>query len=176
MERARGCFIILVLMLVVSAGIAQTKTIYLFRHAEKDTTGAAAGMMSSDPELSEAGKLRARKIAEIVKEDPEVFYTTNFKRTKFTLMPLATRIPEENQTIGWRMIAYDPRKQQLLADSLLTSTANIIVVVGHSNTIPALANLLIKQEKYAPWDESVYNKYFIVTIKDEKVEAKMLDY
>ena len=43
-----------------------------------------------------------------------------------------------------------------------------ILVVGHNTTTPALANLLIKQDKYKPLAESEYDKIWIVKVKKNK--------
>jgi hypothetical protein len=56
-----------------------------------------------------------------------------------------------------------------------------IVVVGHSNTTPALANLLIRQEKYKVLDESEYDKIWIIKIKKNstkpnKIKDKVIKY
>ena len=65
---------------------AQTKTIILVRHAEK------ADATSQDPELSAEGKLRADRLVKVGgKYKPGAFYSTNFKRTRDTLAPLAAK-------------------------------------------------------------------------------------
>ena len=63
---------------------AQDKTVILVRHAEK------ADATSQDPELSDAGKQRAERLIKVGgKYKPGAFYSTNFKRTRETLAPLA---------------------------------------------------------------------------------------
>jgi 2,3-bisphosphoglycerate-dependent phosphoglycerate mutase len=147
---------------------AQT-TIILTRHAEKE---AASGTMSAtDPELSAAGKDRAEKLVTVLSAyKPDLFYSTDFIRTKKTITPLATKFSKE-------ITVYDPRKLQEFADELKKIEGKTIIVAGHSNTTPALANFLIGSTKYAALDDSVYNKLWIITVKDRKiVEEKMIEY
>src|SRR5687768_16335466 len=88
---------------------AQDKTIILVRHAEK------ADATSQDPELSAEGKQRAdRLIKTIGKYKPGAFYSTNFKRTRGTLAPLAAK---RKKTVE----VYDPRKSSELIDSIIKS-------------------------------------------------------
>ena len=76
---------------------------------------------------------------------------------------------------------YDPRSLDQFAEFLTSGTLKKIVVVGHSNTTPALVNLLVKQDKYKSLDESVYNKIWIMKIKrnkkkPHKVIEKIIEY
>jgi broad specificity phosphatase PhoE len=47
-----------------------------------------------------------------------------------------------------------------------------VLIVGHSNTTPALVNLALGEDKYEQLDESAYGNIFIVSI-DEKGEASV---
>ncbi len=149
---------------------AQNKkmTIILLRHAEKDVS---AGADKTDPELSGEGRLRAQRLVkEIKKYKPGAVYSSNFKRTKFTATPLAEKRKLQIQT-------YDHKNLDVLMNQLMTSKVKTVVVVGHNTTTPALANLLIKQDKYKALDESEYNKIWIIKIKKGKVlEEKVVEY
>ncbi len=65
---------------------------------------------------------------------------------------------------------YDPKNLNQFAELLTSGKLKRIVVVGHSNTTPALANLLIKQDKYKILDESEYDKIWIIKIRRKKKE------
>jgi 2,3-bisphosphoglycerate-dependent phosphoglycerate mutase len=149
---------------------AQNKkmTIILLRHAEKDVS---IGADKTDPDLSAEGKLRAeRLVKEIKKYKPGAVYSSNFKRTKLTAAPVAEKRKLQVQT-------YDHKNLDTLVNQLMTSKIKRIVVVGHNTTTPALANLLIKQEKYKALDESEYSKIWIIKIKKGKViEEKVIEY
>lgn len=134
-------------------------TVVLMRHAEKDISEDAD---TADPELSEAGKLRAQKLAEIVKKyKPEIIYSTDFIRTKATVEPLASKFRAMT-------FIYDPQNLNQMYDFIMSGKYKRIVIVGHNKTTPALVNLLMKEEKYKPLDESEYDKIFVVKIKKNK--------
>jgi broad specificity phosphatase PhoE len=166
-------YLLAALLLILSAGQikAQTTTYILFRHAEKDTTTQGSTMMQADPPLSAAGEKRAASIPELLKDyKPDLFYTTNFKRTRATIAPLAQRLQKEPQT-------YDHRNLKAFAELLLQEKGKTIVVAGHSNTTPSLANLLIGENRFQPLDESVYNQYWIITLTEgQKPVVQVLTY
>lgn len=120
-------------------------------------------MMTADPPLSEAGNLRAQRLITVLKSyKPDIIYSTNYIRTKATVTPLAGKFGKEIEL-------YDPAKQAAFAEKLLSEKGKTIVIAGHSNTIPALANLLIRENKYARLDESVYNQLWVIQIRNGKV-------
>ena len=52
-----------------------------------------------------------------------------------------------------------------------------VLVVGHSNTIPVLANLLVKKELFKNLDDSEYGTIWVMKMKDGKLlETKILQY
>ena len=161
------------LCLLVSAfnmAQAQTTTIILLRHAEKDTAVAGSTMMKADPPLSKDGELRAASLPEVLRSyKPDMIYSTNYIRTKATVTPLAQKFNKE-------ILLYDPRNLPALEEQLRQMKGKTIIVAGHSNTTPALVNLLIKENKYPNLDETVYTKLWIVTIIDGKGEAKEITY
>lgn len=156
-------FALLFVMGAVTGAVAQTSTYILVRHAEKDT-------MRLDPPLTPAGEQRAQKLLDVLKEyTPDAIFSTNYMRTRATVTPLA-------QKFNRQIEIYDPRQQEALAAKLLAMEGKTVVVAGHSNTVPALANLLIKEKKYADLDEKVYNQFWIVTVTDGKATARVVTY
>lgn len=140
-------------------------TILLVRHAEK------ADATSQDPELSAEGTQRAeRLIKRIGKFRPGAFYSTNYKRTRDTLAPLAAKRKKEVQI-------YDARKPQDLMDQIMKSKTKRFVVAGHSNTVPGLANLISKKELFKNLDDSEYSVIWLLKMRDGKVtKLELLDY
>ena len=103
-------------------------TIYLVRHAEKQHEGA-------DPELTACGKARAQALAELLAEEPlSAVYATPYQRTQQT----AAAVAMQQQL---KVSLYDPREPSLLKEQLAQATGPVLVV-GHSNTVPALVTLL----------------------------------
>ncbi|HXG84864.1 MAG TPA: phosphoglycerate mutase family protein [Pyrinomonadaceae bacterium] len=172
-------FLLFGLIIIGSDGgvFAQNRklTIILLRHAEKDLTDGN----KTNPELSAAGKQRAERLVETVgKYKPDLIYSTYYKRTKSTVLPLAETV-DARYRIPIRI--YDFGKLEEFAGELLKSKARTIVVVGHNSTTPELANLLTKQEKYQELGENEYDKIWIVEIrrykrKPHKIKDKVIEY
>lgn len=164
----------------VSGGnlFAQNKkiTIILLRHAEKDISASAS---KSDPELTAEGRQRAERLIETVRKyKPDLIYSTRYRRTRATVLPLAETL-DARYRIPIRVYNFD--KLEEFADELLKSKARTIVVVGHNTTTPELANLLIKQNKYKELGENEYDKIWILEIKRNKrkppeVKEKIVKY
>ena len=140
-------------------------TIILVRHAEK------ADATSQDPDLSAEGRQRAERLKKAIgKYRPGAFYSTNYKRTRDTIAPLAAKRKKQIQT-------YDPRQPQALIDQIMKSDTKRFVVAGHSNTIPGLANLIAKKELFKNLDDSEYSVIWVIKMKNGKVRHfELLDY
>ncbi|MDQ4121274.1 MAG: histidine phosphatase family protein [Acidobacteriota bacterium] len=147
-------------------------TVILLRHAEKDTSATADKV---NPDLLPEGKARAQRLVEIIKKyKPDVIYSSDFIRTKSTVAPLA-----EKRKVPIQI--YDHKKIDELAALIMNGKGKSIVVVGHNTSTPALANMLIKQEKYKTLDESEYGKIWIIKIskekdKPDKIEEQVIEY
>ena len=143
-----------------SATSAQKKTIILVRHAEKDVSETAD---KNDPVLTAGGVQRSQRLVEIVKKyKPGAIYSTNLKRTRSTVEPLAKQRKLEIKT-------YDPQKQNELIDEMMKSKTKRFVVSGHSNTIPGLANALGKKELFKNLDDAEYGAIWIIRINNGQV-------
>lgn len=150
-------FLSFLLTLMVVAGVsAQNKTIVLVRHAEK----AAAPPTEPDPELSPEGRERAQRFMKAVAKryKPHEIFSTNYKRTRQTAEPVSQRRKKEIQT-------YDPAKQNELVAKIMASKTDHYLIVGHSNTIPVLANLLAKKEIFRNLAEPEYGVYWVIRMK-----------
>lgn len=138
-------------------------TIILKRHAEKDT-------VDTNPGLTGAGKLRAKKLMTLFPNaQPDEMYATPYKRTFQTLQPWAASL---NITIK----PYDATKLPDFGNHLLSEKGKTIVVAGHSNTTPALANLLVGADNYKTLDDNEYNKVFAITVVKGKAKGKVIEY
>jgi 2,3-bisphosphoglycerate-dependent phosphoglycerate mutase len=140
-------------------------TIILVRHAEK------ADATSPDPELSDAGKERAQRLVKkIGKYRPGAFYSTDFKRTRDTVAPLAAKRKKDVKI-------YDARKPKELIEEIMNGKIKRYVVAGHSNTVPGLANLIAKKEMFKNLEDSEYTIIWLIRMKNGKVtKFELLDY
>ncbi len=140
-------------------------TIILVRHAEK------ADATSPDPELSDAGKERAQRLVKkIGKYRPGAFYSTDYKRTRDTVTPLANKRKKDVKI-------YDARKPKELIDEIMKGKIKRYVIAGHSNTVPGLANLIAKKEMFKNLEDSEYTIIWLIRMKNGKVtKFELLDY
>lgn len=165
---------LLVLLLFVCAGSelhAQKMTVILLRHAEKDISAEAD---KNDPVLTAEGMRRAEKLLEMVRKyKPNAIYSTNFKRTRSTVTPLAENLDSRYR---YQIQIYDHKKYEEFTDQLLKSNARTAVIVGHNASIPAIANLLIKQDKYKTISESEYGNLWIIEINKSKIKEQLIQY
>ena len=153
----------LLITTVCTAQVATKTTILLMRHAEKELTG-------TDPDLSAKGKKRAARLPIVLSSyKPDAFYSTDTRRTRQTVAPWAGKLRE-------RILIYDAAQQHLLAAQLKASRRKTIVVVGHSNTIPGLANLILGTDTYSDLPETEFGKIWIVTIRNGKASAVVTTY
>ena len=140
-----------------------TTTYYLIRHAEKDRSDSS----NKDPQLTEQGHKRAQKWSEIFKDIPlDAVYSTNYKRTVQTANPTA-KAKQLNITI------YDPGKMDMASFKNETSGKQILIV-GHSNTIPALANALLGNDKYKMIADNINGNLYIITLSPSEQSATLL--
>lgn len=126
------------LTLIPALASAQTMVI-LTRHAERAdgaaTMGAASGG-ANDPELSAAGKDRAERLAALLAEaGVGAIFTTEYRRTQDTAAPLAARTALQPEIVPAAQLA-------ALVGKIKGRAHDTVLVVGHSNTVPAIIKAL----------------------------------
>lgn len=135
---------------------ASVTTIYLVRHAEKDSTANPA-----DPALSAVGQVRAQALRQLLaRRYPVALFTTDTKRTRATLAPLAAALKLEPQV-------YDPKETTALAVRIRKEyVGKAVVVVGHSNTLLPLIESLGGTPPVEEIGENEYDYLFTVRIAE----------
>lgn len=142
-----------------SAQMEESTTVIIMRHAEKQNS------KDPDPNLSEAGKQRALKIARLFKDVPVThLLSTPFKRTRETLEQLA----EEK---GMAIEVFDPAKPEEFMDMIRSAKGQTLVFAGHSNTAPEWVNLILGEKKYDALKEDDYGKIWIITVAMDRVAS-----
>ncbi|AVR45830.1 phosphoglycerate mutase [Christiangramia fulva] len=139
-------------------------TYYLIRHAEKN-----GNVMTGNPDLTEKGLKRAENWAKVFKDvDFDAVYSTDFIRTIKTATPTA-----KAQNLEVKL--YDPKN--LYSDDFQKATnGKTVLVVGHSNTTPKLANAILKNKKYQDLDETEFGALFIVEIFEDGTQTSKVLY
>ncbi len=108
--------------------------VLVVRHAEKVDN-------SADPALSEAGMARARALAAALADaGVQHVIVTPRQRTLLTAQPLMTTLGLEAEVVGFgaNMNAHIAD----LAAAVRRQPGKVVLVVGHSNTVPALVHAL----------------------------------
>lgn len=131
-------------------------TVYLVRHAERDTAAS-----QTDPALSAVGLVRAQALSQLLaRRRPAALFTTDTRRTRATLVPLAAAVrltPE----------VYDAANPAALAGRIRQEFGGkTVVVVGHSNTLLPLIEALGGTLPVEEINESEYDYLFTVRLAD----------
>ncbi len=153
----------LLLLTIIQVSYAQTITTFiLVRHAEKAADGG------SDPELKPEGLKRAESFAALFGNATiDALYSTNFKRTRNTVTPLAN---SKSLTVN----IYASMKAPDLQILLDKHPGGTIVIAGHSNTIPVIANVLLGEKKFEQFADDDYGNILIISIVGIGKDAKVL--
>jgi len=132
----------------------------IVRHAEKADAG-------SDPALSAAGQARATVLARrLARVNLVAIYTTDFRRTRDTVGPVAT-------AQGLAAIVYDAHTSASVLASRLKAAHHegTVLVAGHSNTVPDIVAALCECE-VAPMTEAEFDRISTVRI-DARGQAQL---
>lgn len=137
---------------------ADPVVVYLVRHAEKAPESEAED--PRDPPLGEAGRRRAGSLARLLEPaGVTAIYSTELERTRRTAAPLA-------RALGLPVRPYDPRALDALAERLRRRPGRSLVV-GHSNTTPALVALL-GGDPGEPIDEPTeFDRLYILVLRGD---------
>jgi 2,3-bisphosphoglycerate-dependent phosphoglycerate mutase len=126
-------FFLIVLFLLVPELADAQKVVIFVRHAERADGGAMSPKAQDDPLLSPAGEARAARLATMLADSGvRAVFATEFKRTQDTGKPLAT-------TLGLKIqVVKGDDANGLLAILKKNHADDVVLIVGHSNTIPPL--------------------------------------
>jgi len=111
---------------------AQPSLVVLVRHGEKATEGG------NDPSLSEAGKARAQALCDaLAMTTPSAIIVSSLKRTAETAVVVSAKTGVMPTVIPISGAAH-------VADvaAAVRKATGVVLVVGHSNTVPAIVTAL----------------------------------
>jgi 2,3-bisphosphoglycerate-dependent phosphoglycerate mutase len=162
-RRRRRRIQVVIIYSAIAVGLAwffelqATTTVIFVRHAEK------ALLPADNPGLSEAGKNRASELArQLVDADVvagvDAVYSTSYRRTEETVQPVAT-------ALGLPITSYDASNTETIVDEIVKRhKGKIVLVVGHSNTLPALIGNMGASKKVPEINENEYDNIYVVSI------------
>ncbi|MBV9772497.1 MAG: histidine phosphatase family protein [Gemmatimonadetes bacterium] len=137
---------------------AGTTTVVVVRHAEK------AADDPQDPSLSPAGRERALALRDALADAPvAAVYATQFRRTRATGEPLATRAGQAVVVRPATAANAATYARDLAAEILSRYRGRTVVVVGHSNTVPEIVRAL-SGKQVAPITDTEYDHLFVVQV------------
>ena len=149
--------IVLVFLLHIGfIATAQKTTVWIVRHAEKDT----AFVNRQDPDLTATGQQRALDLAAYLQNEAIVkVYSTDTKRTRQTAIYVKAPID-----------IYNPKNLTGLLD-LITQNANgkSVLIVGHSNTVLETIEALGGKRPVMQLTDDDYDYIFKVEIEAGKL-------
>jgi broad specificity phosphatase PhoE len=161
-----GASMILALMCLPAAVHAQ-KLVFVARHAERADNGAPNMPAQVDPPLSAAGEARAAMLAAMLGDAGiRAIYVTEFRRTQDTARPLAAKLDLSARTVASGSTGE-------LVSRLRGEHANdIVLVVGHSNTVPDVIKALGGPD-VAIADDEFDNLFIVVPATGTLTRIKM---
>jgi broad specificity phosphatase PhoE len=136
----------------VGAPIDETRFV-IVRHAEKSSDDP------KDPTLSDIGRARAQRLAELLAgERMTAVYATGYRRTQTTALPAA-------QAHGLEVLTYDAAMPaaDFAARLRREHEGGTVLVVGHSNTVAAIASALCACI-VAPLRDDEYDRWIVIRI------------
>lgn len=139
----------------VAAQISEPTTVILVRHAEKAEDGR-------DPPLSAVGQARAERLVHVLSElDLEAIYATEYRRTAETVAPVAARF-------GLPVRTAEARDVSGLAARLRSEhRGQVVLVAGHSNTVPELIAAILGRDVLVEITEEEYDDLFVVRLEPD---------
>jgi broad specificity phosphatase PhoE len=162
-RRRRRRIQVIVIYTAIAIGLAwffesqATTTVIFVRHAEK------AAEPTNDPGLSPAGQQRVVELIRQLKDADviagiDAVYSTPFRRTEETARPVA-------EALDLPLNHYDAADTEAIMEHIVKEhKGKIILVVGHSNTLPALIGNMGASKRVPPIAENEYDNIYIVSI------------
>jgi broad specificity phosphatase PhoE len=149
--RASGRRAFFVLASLLCAWQCRAATVILVRHAER------ADAMETDPPLNERGKQRAEALARMLANaGVQTIYTSEVQRTRQTAAPLAKQLKVEPVVVPARDLEGLAARLNVLPENA------VVLVIGHSNTLPKIVTALGGAAE--PLTESEYDRMIIVRL------------
>ena len=118
------------------SGSDREQLVILLRHAEK------ALDQGKDPGLTGVGEARAQSLRGVLEHaNVAAIITTEWQRTRATAAPIAAALNITPVIVDTSASAADRHAGQV-ATAVRAQTADVVLVVGHSNTVPAIIEAL----------------------------------
>ena len=162
MKRAVWLALGIVVLIASARPVAAQEAIYIVRHAERAD-------QSADSELSTEGVGRSYKLRDLLRPAGVTrIFTSPLRRTIDTAAPLAAALH-----VTSRAMATDEALLEAIAGS---GPRDRVLVVGHSNTVPALLRALHVAESVTLSDDEYDNLFIVIPQKEGRPVLLRLKY
>ncbi len=132
-----------------------TTTFIIVRHAEKEAAG-------TDPNLTADGQLRANELRRVLANIPvTAIYSTPYNRTRQTVQPLAMA-----KSITITDYPTSKPYAQLVSEIKAANRGKVVVIVGHSNTVPDILKTISNNTFVITISDTQYDNLFIAALPD----------
>lgn len=171
-----SALLLLVLLPAIPAAAAAAEcdsgTAFVVRHGEKHMTGDDA--KDRDAPLSPEGLERAQALAAALADAGiDAVYSSPYRRTTGTAQPLAERLNLPVQTVS---VAEKDAQAAIAAKVMAEACGREALVVGHSNTVPALLRAFGAPGVQEIEDDQYDNLYVVRWRKGAAAELLNLHY
>ena len=153
---------------LLTATSAAAQMVYVVRHAEKADA-------SSDPVLSAAGVERAQALsAALADAHPDLILVSPLQRTALTAAPTA-----DHHGVGPVAVPFDGGVEGQVAATVARVRAQpsdaVVLIVGHSNTVPLIARALGYAEA-ADMPECEFDRMTVLHLMGEGAHGQVSRY
>jgi phosphohistidine phosphatase SixA len=147
----------LAILLVWIWGTANSTTVIVIRHAEKESGSLV------DPPLSAAGEARAALLASLFGDGQgpgriEAIYVSPTVRARATAAPLAARLGEVP------IVAPADDTKGLASRALSEHSGGRVLIIGHANTVPRIVAVLSGRSDIPEIGEHDFGIMYIVSV------------
>lgn len=148
----KKCFLFFFAFYLLICTTSCSYKVYVVRHAEKSTAPA------NNPLLSDVGSERAIELKESLKQKHiKKIYSTNTTRTLSTAAPLG-------QVMNVKTEIYPSTPDSVFMKTLKSNATNQLVV-GHSNTVDDIVNMLAGRKVIAAdLSDAEYDNLYVLTL------------
>ena len=152
-------FCLSVTLMFTSGAHAQSmRTIFFVRHADKLSE-------DTDAPLSEAGRLRAKCLANTLEDSRiEQIFTSDLQRTQQTAAPLAEKL-------RLKPVAIPINRPDELIQAIRSSRAANMLVIWHDATLPKVM-LALGAPAITPIAHTEYDRFFILSLPGGKIHSR----
>ena len=151
--RLRQAIVLACLLIFVTGLGAQDTTVVMLRHAERQS------LFDGDSPLAEAGLCRAQALVPLLTAlRPAALYTSDLKRTRQTLAPVAARLGMAP------LVRAKGGSEALAAEILRDHRGQTVVVCWHHDLMKKLARGLGVKGPVPYWSLDTYDRLWIVRV------------